>query len=80
MGDDVALLVVDSDEIEMVEHFTYLGSILSSNGDVMEDVKGRIAKASRVFGCLGYAVFSNPTLSISTKRAVYWATVLAVLL
>ena len=52
----------------------------ASNGDVMEDVKGRIAKASRIFECLRYAVFTNPTLSISTKRAVYWATVLAVLL
>lgn len=78
--EDVAPLVVESGEIEMVEHFTYLGSILSSSGDVMQDVKARIGKASRVFGYLRSAVFGNPTLSIPTKRVVYKATVLAVLL
>ncbi len=62
----------------MVEDFTYLGSVLSSNGDVMEEVKNKTAKASKVFGCLRDAVFSNPSLSI--KREVYEATVLAVLL
>ncbi len=46
----------------------------------MIDVKNRITKACRVFGCLRTAVFNNPTLSIPTKRAVYRATVLAVLL
>ena len=78
--DDVAPLSVDTDGIEMVEYFTYLGSVLSSNGAVMEDVKNRTAKASKVFGCLRDAVFSNPTLSLSIKRDVYEATVLAVLL
>ena len=34
-------------EIEMVDNSTYLGSILSRDGGVMEDVRGRIAKASR---------------------------------
>ena len=34
----------------MVNPFAYLGSTLSRDGDVMEDVKCRIAKASRAFG------------------------------
>ena len=78
--EDVAPVKVESGEIEVVEHFTYLGSVLSSSGDVREDVKSRIAKASRVFGSLRDAVFNNPILSIPTKRTVYKATVLAVLL
>ena len=78
--DDTTPLQVEDGGIKMVEQFTYLGSVISSYGDVMEDVKGRIAKASRVFGCLRNPIFKNPTLSISTKRTVYKATVLAVLL
>ena len=46
----------------------------------MEDVKYRIAKASRVFGCLPAAIFSNPNLSVPTKRAGYRATVMLVLM
>ena len=80
VDEDVAPLVVESGEIEMVEDFPYLGSILSSSGDVMQDVKARIGKASRVFGCLRGAVFGNPILSIPTKRAMYKAAVLVVLL
>ena len=71
---------VEGGEIEMVDHFTYLGSTLSRDGDVMEDVKCRIVKASRAFGCLRGSVFNNPILSLTTKRMVYRAIVLSVLL
>ncbi len=63
MDEDVAPLLVEGGEIELVEDFTYLGSVLSSSGDVMIDVKNRITKACRVFGCLRTAVFNNPTLN-----------------
>ena len=78
--EEIAPVQVESGEIEMVEHFTYLGSVVSKDGDVMEDVKCRIAKASKVFGCLRGPIFNNPILSIATKRAVYKSTVLAVLM
>ena len=77
---DTAPVQVEDDEIEMVERFTYLGSVVSSDCDILEDVKCRIARASRVFGCLRCPIFDNSTLSIATKQAVYQATVLAVLL
>ena len=57
----------------MVQHFSYLGSVVSRDGDVTEDVKCRIAKASRAFGCLRNPIFNNPILSIPMKRAVYKA-------
>ena len=60
--------------------FTYLGSVLSSDGEVMEDVKCRIAKASRAFGCLRASIFNNLNLSVPTKRGVYRATVMSVLM
>ena len=54
--------------------------VISKDGDAMKDVKCRIAKASRAFGCLRGSIFNNPLLSIPTKRAVYRATVLSVLM
>ena len=48
--EDVAPVQVEGGEIEMVEHFPYLGSVLSCDGEVMKDVKSRIAKASKAFG------------------------------
>ena len=44
MGDVVPVPVEDDEDIEAVKHFTYLGSTLSYNGDVMEDVRSRIDK------------------------------------
>ena len=78
--DDTAPLQVEDGEIKIVEQLTYLGSVMSKDGDVMEDVKGRVAKAPRVFGCLRNPTFTNPTLCIPTKRTMYKVTVLAMLL
>ena len=78
--EDVAPVQVKGGEIEMVEHFSYLGSVLSCDGEVMKDVKSRIAKVSKAFGCLRIPIFNNPILSIPTKRAVYRATVVSVLM
>ena len=72
-NEDVAPVQVEGREIEVVEHFTYLGSVLSCSVEVMEDVKSRIAKASRAFGCLRVPMFNSFILSIATKRAVYRA-------
>jgi len=65
---DTAPLQCDCEEIEMVNSFTYLGSVVSNDGDISQYIKFRLPKASRVFGCL--------CLSLETKRAVYQATVL----
>ena len=61
--EDVAPVKVEGGEIEMVEQFTYLGSVISKDGDFMEDVKCRIAKASKAFGCLRGPIFNNPILN-----------------
>ena len=77
---DVCPIQVEGGEIEMVDCFTYLGSNLSRDGNVMSEVSSRIEKASRAFGCLRGPIFNNPNMSVATKRAVYKAVVLAVLL
>ena len=38
--------------VEMVKEFPYLGSVITSDGEIDADVKTRIAKAANVFGCL----------------------------
>ena len=78
--EDIALVQVKGGEIEMVDHFMYPGSTLLRDGDVVEDVKCHIAKASRAFGCLRGSIFNNLILSLTTKRTVYRAIVLSVLL
>jgi len=57
--DDVFPVEVGSGLIEMLDNFTYLGSNLSSDGEETREVKCRIAKASKAFGALWIAVFSN---------------------
>jgi len=81
-GVDVSPLSVEDGlgEIEMVSEFTYLGSCLCDDGEVTNEVACRIAKASKAFGSLREAIFMNRTFSVSTKRNVYKAVVLSVLL
>ena len=64
---DIAPLQTDSGEIEMVNNFTYLGLVVSSDGEILEDIHCRLAKASRVFGCLRHSVFANDALSVGTR-------------
>ena len=52
----------------MVGCFTYLGSNnLSSDGDAMSDITGRIEKAYRAFGSLRGPIFNNSNLSVATN-------------
>ena len=66
--------------IETVTKFKYLGSIIEANGSVQREVENRISKASRVFSALKRPVFADKDLSLATKRLLYRAIVLGVLL
>ncbi len=59
---------------------TYVGSILSSSGRFEVDVEKRVAQASKAFGALREAVFLDRNLSLATKRVLYNAGVLSVVL
>ena len=71
---------LDSGSIEIVQDFTYLGSNITCDGEVQNEVKIRISKAARAFGCLQKSIFQDRRLSVETKRRVYEAAVLSVLL
>ena len=66
--------------MEHVEHFQYLVSLISENGQVDAEIDRRRAGASKAFGTLNRAVFRDRNLSMNTKRQVYQACVLSVLL
>jgi len=78
-GDD-SPVVVAGGEMEMERAFTYLGSELSGDGEITAEVSCRIAKASKALGCLRIPIFLHCSLSIHTKRAVFKAVVISVLL
>ena len=67
-------------EIEVVEEFKYLGSIIRSSGSNTRDVVERVASSSRAFGKMKRAVFQNRALSTRTKHSVYKVVVLGTLL
>ncbi|KER28372.1 hypothetical protein T265_13592, partial [Opisthorchis viverrini] len=65
--------------LELVERFTYLGSCISSDCSVTDEVNARICKARAAFANLRHLWRQNG-LSLNLKGRVYQTTVRAVLL
>ena len=79
-ADQQPICVASGEEVEMVKEFQYLGSIIADNGRINAEVNKRIANAFKAFGALRQAVFNDRHLSVLTKRLIYQACVLSVLL
>ena len=77
---DTGPLRIGAEEVECVEEFPYLGSIITASGRVDTEVERRITQASKAFGALRKPVFQDRNLSLHTKRVIYEACVLSVLL
>ena len=76
VGNTQALsLSVDHKDIEFVEHFQYLGSNISRDGDADRDIYTRIGKASSVHRCLR-PVWRSKDISKSTKIHLYTSVVI----
>ena len=63
-------IAVAQGNIEYVERFTYLGSVIFSDGDVKADINTRLAKAAAVFRRLDN-VWRSSTLSLKIKVDLY---------
>ena len=61
-----------------MEHFTYLGSVISNDATVSKDLDNRLSKASSSFGRLSKRVWQSHSLRLSTKlyKAVFVTTLL----
>nr|VZI49993.1 unnamed protein product [Spirometra erinaceieuropaei] len=73
-------ICVNGTQLQMVENFPYLGSTLSRNTKIDEEVVNRISKASQAFGRLHSTVWNCNGLQLSTKLKMYKAVILPTLL
>ncbi|BHF75455.1 hypothetical protein SprV_0501855100 [Sparganum proliferum] len=71
---------VNGTQLQTVENFPYLGSILSRNTKIDDEVANRISKASQAFGRLQSTVWNRHGLQLSTKLKMYTAVILPTLL
>jgi len=69
-------IAVAQGNIEYVERFTYLGSVISSDGDVETDINTRLAKPAAVFRRLDN-VWRSSTLSLKIKLDLYTSLVVS---
>ena len=70
---------LDSEELKQVDQFTYLGSIVTINGNCMPDIKNRICKAAGAMNKLSN-FWKNKNIEQKTKLQIYQSNVLSVLL
>nr|VZI06395.1 unnamed protein product [Spirometra erinaceieuropaei] len=71
---------VNGAQLQVVENFPYLGSTLSRNTKIDDEVANRISKASQAFGRLQSTVLNRHGLQLSTNLKMYKAVILPTLL
>ena len=73
-------ITIGNVELQSVNKFKYLGSIISSDAKIDCDVENRLANANKAFGRLYKRAWSNSELRLETKISLYKAIVLTTLL
>ncbi|VDL90893.1 unnamed protein product [Schistocephalus solidus] len=71
---------VNGAKLKNVETFAYLGSTLSRNTRIDDEVAQRISKASPSFGLLPASVYNRHGIHLNTKLKMFRAVVLTTLL
>nr|VZI40141.1 unnamed protein product [Spirometra erinaceieuropaei] len=71
---------VNGTQLQVVKNFPYLGSTLSRNTKINDEVANRISKASQAFGRLQNTVWNRHGLQLNTKLKMYKAVILPTLL
>ncbi|BHF70857.1 hypothetical protein SprV_0401391000 [Sparganum proliferum] len=66
---------VNGTQLQVVENFPYLGSTLSRNTKIDDEVANRLSKASQAFGRLQSTVLNRHGLQIITKLRMYKAVI-----
>ena len=83
MGQDVPsppVITLNNTPLEVVDKFCYLGSSVSENASLDEELNVRIGKAASTFGRLTKRAWNNGKLTTNTKISIYRACVLSTLL
>jgi len=71
---------IATESLPNTSYFTYLGSILTDDCDLTEEIQQRIKLASSAFGRLSHRVLLNHNLTIPTKVAVYNTVCISIVL
>ena len=74
MGQDtmeLPAITVDDYELDVVEHFTYLGSTITSNLSLDTEIDKRSGKAATTLARLTSRVWTNAKLTVKTKMVLY---------
>nr|VZI24541.1 unnamed protein product [Spirometra erinaceieuropaei] len=79
-GPNAPQINMHGNQLQVVEIFPYLGSTLSRNTKIDDEVANRISKASQAFGRLRSTVWNRHGLQLSTKLKMYKAVILPTLL
>ena len=64
-------IMVDGNKLNSVLEFTYLGSTISSNGCIDDEIQRRMAKAGASFGRLRQRPWNNHHVSMRVKGKIY---------
>jgi len=73
-------ILVNGSLLNVVDKFSYLGSVVDSSNNLDDEINQRIGKASTNFGRLSFRVWKNHHLTIKLKIKVYTACILNALL
>lgn len=74
------VIKIGDKQLKVVLKFCYLGSFLSQNACIDDEIASRISKASASFGRLHHRLWSDHGIRLSTKIGVYRTVVLTTLL
>ena len=74
------IMVDELNKLNSVLEFTYLGSTISSDGCIDDEIQRRMAKASASFGRLRQRLWNHHHVSMRVKGNIYHAIVLSTLL
>ena len=69
--------MVDGNKLNFVLEFTYIRSIISSNGCIVDEIQKRMAKARASFSRLRRRLWNNHHVSMRIKGKIYRAIVLS---
>ena len=71
---------IDGTNLNAVEHFTYLGSVISNDATVSTDLDNHLSKTSSCCGRLSRKVLQSHSLCLTTKIQLYKAIIVTTLL
>ena len=66
--------------MKQVEEFTYLGSVITSDGKFLQDIEKRRAAATKASGMLRQTMWGRREISLKVKLKAFNAIVLLVVL